>query len=324
MIRLIQPLSFIDRPIEVTLNSGFDKSRTLVIDGVGWKKADVVIVQRNLPNPETIGLIREFRKAGKFLIYETDDAFQNIPDDHAKAFHKTNIPYIQECAALADEVVVSTEPMAKYFPMAKKVRCIANMLSPKLWTDDLIRPRGPRSEIRIGLVGADNHIEDFNLIGDAVRSIDRNYPQVKWVMYGGGASHILSQIDTKKIESTPKNFDYPTHPARLAGLQLDFALCPLRDDAFNQCISDLKFLEFGFLGVPAVFSDLLPYKASVKHCTSGVLASTDADDWCHQAGRLVTDAAFRSRLGTQAMSDVRASRILSKHNNGWNALLAKV
>ena len=59
-------------------------------------------------------------------------------------------------------------------------------------------------------------------------------------------------------------------------LRWDFAIAPLEDDPFTRCKSDLKYLDYGALAIPAVFSDVRPYCETVRHRETGLVVPNEA------------------------------------------------
>lgn len=320
-IRLIEPLSYLRTPINVVVCSGFTAQGQYVVNDGGWQDCDVVIVQRNFPTAQTIDLVRRIAASGKRIIYETDDAFQAIPLDHPKAFHRHNAPYIEECARLAHTVVVSTEPLARFYADCSRVVVARNQLSPRLWNEQLAARPMPRNDgkVRIAIVGGKNHAEDFPLIQEPAAELAKR-PEVSWVGYGEAAVQFLDSIGARDSILMPTNYEYATHPSRMAAMRADIGLMPLPASEFNRCISDLKFLEFGWLGIPCVVSDLAPYALTVTHEVRG-LRCRDSSSWLAAMSRLVEDAAFRQRLGSAARDYVRSERMISADNNPWNDIL---
>ena len=77
--------------------------------------------------------------------------------------------------------------------------------------------------------------------------------------------------------------------------ELGRRIAPLEDDAFTRCKSDLKYLDYAALGIPGVFSDVRPYRDTVRHRETGLPRRTPGG----VGGRLeeiVADAALRARL----------------------------
>jgi glycosyltransferase involved in cell wall biosynthesis len=87
--------------------------------------------------------------------------------------------------------------------------------------------------------------------------------------------------------------------------RFDVGLAPLLDSRFNRAKSDLKILEYGICGIPAVASKVLPYVGAIDHNASGLIAASPKD-WIKSIRRLVEDPELRSRLGAAAR--VRAER----------------
>ncbi|MFZ5561540.1 MAG: hypothetical protein ACOY41_08480 [Pseudomonadota bacterium] len=319
-IRLIEPLSYLRTPINVVVCSGFTAQGQYVVNDGGWQDCDVVIVQRNFPTAQTIDLVRRIAASGKRIIYETDDAFQAIALDHPKAFHRHNAPYIEECARLAHTVVVSTEPLARFYADCSRVVVARNQLSPRLWSPNVVPPaRVDSDQVCIALVGGNDHLDDFLLIREPLAALVCN-PSVKWAGYGEGALKFLAALGAKNPVQVPPNYDYASHPGRLAALGADIALCPLQDSEFNRCKSDIKAIEFGWLGIPCVVSDLAPYALTVTHEVRG-LRCRDSSSWLAAMSRLVEDADFRHRLGQAAQEYVHRERMISVENNPWNQIL---
>lgn len=319
-IRLIEPLSYLQRPINITVCSGFTAQGQYVVNEAGWKDCDTVIVQRNFPTAQTIDLIRRIAASGKRMIYETDDAFQAIPLDHPKAFHRQNAPYIQECARLAHTVMVSTEALARFYTDCARVVVVRNQLSPRLWSQNIAAPaRANDAPACIALVGGNDHFDDFSLIREPLTELERR-SSIRWAGYGDGAIRFLTALGVKQLVQVSPNYDYASHPARLAALQADIALCPLRDSEFNRCKSDIKAIEFGWLGVPCIVSDLPPYFDSVVPEVRGMRCTDDAS-WLSALVRLVEDAAFRRSLGQAAQDYVRRERMINAENNPWDQIL---
>lgn len=322
-IRIVEPLALLRQPVRLLLCSGYTRDNQYVVDGKRWAQADVVIAQRNFPTADTIALLRAIKAAGKKLIYETDDAFQLLPDDHPKAFHRVNAPYIDEAARLADTVVVSTE--------ALKVACYAdhpqvvvaeNMLSPRIWTEAIVAPPREATDTRvtIALVGGGHHRHDFFMLKPLLEQLDAELGNIRWVAYGDATGDLVQQMGAAHVRIIPKNYDYATHPARLALMQADLALCPLLDTPFNRCISDIKFIEFGWLKVPLVASNLAGYAQHIRHGENGLLCAT-TDDWKQGISMLVRDAALRARLGASARAYTSSERVITMDNNSWNSIL---
>lgn len=324
-IRLIEPLGMLEH-YSARIASGFNAQNKLQIDFETLQMRNVIIVQRDAATAETLPLIRKLKQLGKTIIYETDDAFHLLPENHPKAFHRAKAPAMMECAQLADVITVSTQALAEEFTVYGRVEIIPNMLSPKLWqAEPQSISQKTLKNLRIGLVGGSNHRDDFALIQSAITTIAAMYPGITWVAYGESAVNLLSAIPACAcFESYTTNYHYPTHAKRLAQLGLDIALVPLDNTPFNRCISNLKFLEFGFLGVPAVFSNVESYNTTVVDGETGLLVNNSTDSWVKAIQRLIDNPTLRQQIGANAQREVQTNWMLTSQNNGWQSLLDKL
>jgi len=324
-IRLIEPLTLIQEKIEPNLATSFNGNEYKILYPV-LDKADVIIVHRDFPDTETLPLLLQLKTKGKKIVYETDDAFHLLPENHPKAFHRAKAPAMMECAQLADVITVSTQALADEFAVYGRVEIIPNMLSTKLWqAEPQTRSQQTLKNLRIGLVGGSNHRDDFALIQSAIATIAAMYPGITWVAYGESAVNLLSAIPACAcFENFTTNYHYPTHAKRLAQLGLDIALVPLEDTPFNRCISNLKFLEFGFLGVPTVFSNVESYNTTVVDGETGLLVNNSTDSWVKAIQRLVDNPTLREQIGAKAQKEVQTNWMLTSQNNGWQSLLEKL
>ncbi len=317
-MRLLEPLAMQSRISKVIFGSGYTHDGRYFLNPLAWRSAQIVVIHRNFPSAETMPLIKQIARSGVRLIYETDDAFQLLPDDHPKSFHKVSAPYINECADTVDVVVVATPALATLFRWRAPTIVLPNMLSPRIWTT---QPEAPDPAdvapkvLRAALVGGTNHLGDFMMLQEAIREISSSC-MVEWVCYGDGAIRALDAIGVRAAQSIKSNFHYPSHPARIHGLRANIGICPLVDTAFNHCVSDLKFLEFGYFGVPIIGSALSGYSSTIENRINGYLCGNDAS-WIS----CVTSAAIKQNeliaCGRNAKDQVIRTRTLMRDDPAY-------
>jgi glycosyltransferase involved in cell wall biosynthesis len=92
--------------------------------------------------------------------------------------------------------------------------------------------------------------------------------------------------------------------------EMDLAVAPLVDDAFNAAKSDLKFLEYAAGGLATVASDVPAYRDSISHGETGLLARNTCDDWTANLRQLLSDAQTRQRLADNARAYVSNARLV--------------
>ena len=100
-------------------------------------------------------------------------------------------------------------------------------------------------------------------------------------------------------------------------LQWDLAIAPLLETPFNVSKSDIKALDYGLLGIPAVFSRVESYQSWVRDESDGLLVENTDAKWLAALSRMVADKGLRARLARQSFERVRTERTLAQHAGNW-------
>jgi glycosyltransferase involved in cell wall biosynthesis len=313
MVRVIAPHELFQEDLALLSGSTIAAGQRTENPGA-LDEADIVLVQRGFPQRGTQAICDAILSCGKPVIYETDDALQLVPKHHNKPIYEEDIgPAVERFAQRADLVTVATPALGELFPRARQLRVLPNYLSPALWTDELAAaPRDPR-RTRIGFVGSANHDRDFATLVPLLREALERYENLEVVSYGGISGGLEGHPRFSAIEA---KYFYRKHPQRLAAAGIDIAVVPLTPSRFNRCKSNIKFLEFGFLGVPGVFAALEPYRDVVDGET-GFLCDEQPAAWREALFALVEDSALRRRMGQAAREVVRGAWMLDRHKEKW-------
>lgn len=187
------------------------------------------------------------------LIYEIDDLLTNIPIDNRAFFnqYKDTAKRLMKGLKYCDRLVVSTQPLKDALePYIDDIRIIPNYLPKTIW-GELQSKRNRSEKLRVGWAGSIFHKGDLAIISKLVESY---LETVEWVFFG----MVPEGLEGKVEFHTGVSLDQ--YPEKLASLDLDLALVPLEDNAFNAAKSNLRLLEFGILGWPVICSDVYPYR----------------------------------------------------------------
>lgn len=289
------------------------------LDQLPW--ADVVITQRGFPQPATRHLLEPILAAGKPVVYETDDCLPEVPEYLGKSHYREWGPEILAWAGRVDAVTVATPALGEYFaPHARRVHVLPNYLASRTRPDPLRSARNQDGPIEIGFAGNAGHRGDLALVAPALRRILDRRPEVRLTFFGG-VPEGFSLGDRVRI--VPPDWGYDLFPQRLASLGFDIGLAPLLDNPFNRCVSPLKYLEYGVLGIAGVFSRVPAFDA-VRDGETGLLCDSSAESWEQAIERLCADAALRRRIGDAARADVRAHWMLEPHAHLWAEAYAEI
>jgi len=275
--------------------------------------ADVIVWQRQ--NRDELVPARELaRRLGKLQVYEIDDLMDEIPEWSPQHVHYPRggraVRKIHEWIGACDHLIVSTRPLGEAYEArtGTKFTVSPNALDFSQW----IRKDRTSERLRIGWTGSTTHLRDLAEAQYAVFRVLEEHPDVDLVLmgYDGGWKHrlasSLSASDhalASRIDYYPWHADPATYPQAVASLRIDVAIAPLCRNAFNRCRSNLKFLEFGALGIPVVASRIEPY-AEIEDGVTGMVAK-DGSDFQRKLDRLVRDGELRRTIGEAARAWVR-------------------
>jgi len=213
------------------------------------------LLMHNTLHDEYIEAMEKYKRINKaFIVFGQDDLMTALPPKNpfSKSVYKDMKRRIRKCLALADRLLVTTEPLADALRgMADDIHVVPNYLDSAVW-GALKSQRGVSSRPRVGWAGAQQHLGDLELIADVVRETAH---EVDWVFFGMCPDFLLPYV--KEVHNPVLFSDYP---AKLATLNLDFAVAPLERNKFNEAKSNLRILEYGAIGCAVIATDIEPYR----------------------------------------------------------------
>lgn len=276
----------------------------------GMHHLDVVVIQRDaVPAALVEPLVAQLRAQGVPFVYEIDDLLWQLPEEHTDhSIDAAQQEAIQALMRAATVVTTSTPNLAKLIDAYNdQVVVMPNALDATLWLQPLdntrlealrkqhrLSPERPR----ILYMGTRSHATDLALIAEAVEEIVRAQPEIDIIQIGGGTPLPRARMLTppKDCSSYPEFVAWFRHIAATATI----ALAPLEDSAFNDAKSDIKTLDYGLARVPAVFSRVGPYQASVEHGKTGLLCRNETGEWIKAMHQLLEDASLREAIEAAA------------------------
>lgn len=232
--------------------------------------------------------------------------------------------------AYADIITTTTPYLAKEFlSRVKELRkgiggkfpgleprayALPNCLNLDLWRP--LNLQKPPGEVRVMWMGGASHASDWWHISPTLVELCKKHPNVKLVIAGVHYAGTTKEIDPKQLEVHDEWTDLSAHPYRMAALGADIGICPLEDNRFNRCKSELKYTEYSALGIPTVASDCIPYSPVIEHGKTGYLAKTQAE-WVEHLSALVKNESLREEVGANARKWVEENRDAAKEAGKW-------
>lgn len=255
--------------------------------------------------------VQHLHNRGKKIILDIDDWWR-VPVDHAFHLHykQYRIPEaIEQTLSMVDAVTVTTKYLAeKVSKFNRNVHILPNCIDP-------VQPQFTKRNIknaliRFGWVGGVHHINDIELMREALKKA-HSLPNVQFCVGGfntGSEEYFkMENIFTNNYrlllddgyyldylkQFTPAvehaSFDKPYRRLWAKDINsyadiynnIDVALCPIADNTFNRCKSELKLIEAGWMGKAVIASAVPPYTDVIEHGYDGFLVKSHRNniDW---------------------------------------------
>lgn len=267
-------------------------------------QADVIILQRQVTDEQLEAIAEIKQLSGAFRVYELDDYLPNLP---LKSVHRADMPKdvlrsLRRALTMVDRFVVSTQPLAEALAGMHPDVVVAPNRLPTNWWNGLNSQRRVGRKPRVGWAGGVGHTGDLELIVDVVRDLA---DEVEWVFFG---------LCPEKVKPYVAEF-YPgvpidKYPAMLASLNLDLALAPLEQNQFNDCKSNLRLLEYGFLGFPVICSDAICYRGDLPV----MRVKNRYRDWVDAVRMHLADLEAAAKMGDELQTIIRRDWMLEGEN----------
>ncbi|MEW5976528.1 MAG: glycosyltransferase [Acidobacteriota bacterium] len=303
-LRIQQPLAR-QSNLRLTYGLEIEKDR-IIVQEENLREADLIVVQRSLPGPESQQTLDRVLALGKPIIYELDDLLTEIPPTnphHVPAMHRRY--FLERFMSKATVMTVSTpELKATLTSRCKHIFVLPNLIDESLWKQP--SPVSPEDTVVVGYTGTATHLFDLRMIEEALVRIAGKYKNRVAFRFMGSATERIAQLPGFQFVSF--EMGYAAYAETLQKTPMDIALAPLQDNAFNRCKSHIKWLEYSACGIPGVYSDLPPYRSQVRPGETGLLAGPTTEDWLRAIDQLISDKVTRRKMAERTRNEV-----LSKH-----------
>ncbi|MBF2066009.1 MAG: glycosyltransferase [Calothrix sp. C42_A2020_038] len=144
--------------------------------------------------------------------------------------------------------------------------------------------------------GTKTHDADFSIAAPAIASIMAKYPNVRLTIVGyltlpDSLTPYIDRVDRIGLLSNLEVYwEFLS--------QADINIAPLISNLFNDCKSEIKWLEAAVLGVPSVVTDTKTYLELQDG--EDVLIARTQQEWFEQLDKLIADSQYRLHVAIQA------------------------
>lgn len=300
--------------------------------------ADVIVIQR--PNePNRVALAEALKAKGKVIIFENDDTYlpeKGIPlnmlaSDRQRDIAKMMNEYLYRVIKIADGVIASTKSLAReYVGLNKNIHVVENAIDP---LDEFPTKENTTGKFRVAFVGSVSTNEDYTHIKEQIKRLD-DRGDVTIVVFGvkQPSGEVLGAYNSDySFWNSLKNVEWQPFVAvdqyymTLAGLAVDLAIIPRKYGYFNQCKSNLKFLEMSLLGIPVLaqgFKDgTSPYQGLDEKYMSIVI---DNDTWYDKVIEIKDNHATYLDLARKAKEYVLKNYNINDQAKKWSVAIKQI
>lgn len=291
-------------------------------------KSDITLFQREFPGNfySFQAVMARAGESGKQVVMDLDDDLLSLPLSHPDElklyFAGSQLPMLTAMVQVK-ALAVTTQYLANLLKVYNtNTYVLPNYLNDKIWRFN--SPQiSTKKKIRIIYMGGITHQHDLKMLLPAIRILALKYPdKLEFIFYGANLElpELLPVTITNLASETYVYADF----ARVALTQLaDIAIAPLEDNDFNRCKSNIKYLEYTAMGLPGVFSNVLPYSSVIKQGSNGFVAAS-TDDWVKAISQLIDDPLLRLQIANEAQENVRKNWLMSDHAHLWPETLAEI
>jgi glycosyltransferase involved in cell wall biosynthesis len=277
--------------------------------GIGHlRRFDVVLFNKHVSNL-SLKIMRMANELGIHTIYDLDDWLLDLPSWSVLEMNEDVLFNVLAMIREASAATASNQLLQERMHRVRRSEVVivpngfdhdAINLSPDLWTE-----RQPPKIIFSNLDGIKliNFRKDFFA---CIRNFLNNNEQLS-IDFWGDPFPELHTIPKVNHRGSRENLDYKK---AIRDEGYIFAIVPLGAEEdpetifFNSCKSPIKYVDYGSLGIPGIFSDCPTYRENVKHRVTGYMATNNSVSWHQALNELLHDSELRQKIRKTAYSDV--------------------
>lgn len=265
--------------------------------------ADVLIIQL-LGDPDLLPVVLARRRAGRPTVFEISDNFLNFqPSNPAAAFYENpeNRACILQLISECDAVQTTVPALKDIFSACNgRIEVFENRM------ESLGDPERPDGPLVVGWGGSIGHYEDLRASAPPLIDWLSRHPEAHLAIMGDETfASLFSNAPAGRFRHTPPGSleDYYKFVRTL-----HIGVAPLKDDPFNLCRSDVKFMEYASRGAVPVCSNVPTYNRTLKDGETGFLFDT-IDEMISILDRLAADPGLRRTVARRAFKYIRDERM---------------
>ena len=204
--------------------------------------------------------------------------------------------------------------------------------------------KNPSEKLRIGLTGGSSHTEDIKQLLDFPKYMTKKQlEQIEFVFCGYDTKNAekvildennkvvsIRKLDDKDnwwiqtenhFKSNIKNYKRVETKDIMKGdfgkiyEDIDVLLVPLKNNLFNRCKSELKFIEAGFTGTAVIASNVIPYNNFANNNDECLFVDPKPESWAKAIKKLLNDRELLINITSNNSTRIKLLRELERIND---------
>jgi glycosyltransferase involved in cell wall biosynthesis len=272
------------------------------------RQYDFIFIQREAFMTGTTLFERRFKKTGKPILFDFDDAIwkMDVSDGNKRLAWLKKPGKTANIIALADKVIAGNTYLKDYAVHHNE----QVVLIPTTIDTDVHQPiafNKNRAVVTIGWSGSNTTIKHFKAIEPVLLQLKEKYKdQIQFVVYGSEA-YRHKQLGIQGVKWTAES--------EVAIINsFDIGLMPLPDDEWSKGKCGLKGLSYMACEVATIMSPVGVNTEIIQHNINGLLAN-DHSDWLTAISDLIDNESKRLQLakaGRKAIEDLYSKKSQEK------------
>lgn len=318
-IGIIRP--FLELKKEGTVTLRMDKPASISSKDMDW--CDVAIFCRN-QDITSFNVFKELKARRKFVIYDIDDNFFELPLDSALSYYhrKSEHIYTLEFFLKYSDVVTvySTTLQKKALEYSNNVRLL------KCYFDSSIIEgctHEKKSKLRIAYATGRSSDSDMEKpLEEALEEVLFKYGNdVEVHFWRAPFKAIENHKSVVQHSATP---NYESFMRNFYELGIDIGLAPLADGVFYNSKTNNKYREYSGCSIAGVYSNVELYQSCISNYENGILVDNNKNDWFSAIESLIQSPELRGKLSQNASLDVAENYSFQNSISQWRNIILEL
>ena len=268
--------------------------------------ADIVITVRGWERM-TLDILRQAKKAGRFIIYYLDDDLLHIPKESLswEYFSSPRLrKSLKEMIGLSDVLWGVNKNIRDKYSCFGNGRWMENKLPIQL-SQSISENKKKAGEVtKILYAGSIDHgILVREVLVGAVKRICKEFGSRVEVTFIGANPKIY---DCKQVKYIPFIKPYEAYREYVESEGFQIGLAPARIDPFYACKYYNKYLEYASIGAVGIFTRTDPYLQIVEDRVNGILCDNTEQAWYEAMKELIENKELRKNCKRHSIAQIQS------------------